>query len=333
MGSIRLICVGVSASVLGVGAVSGQGLDLVLTDSFAIQAAAYDALPSGQIFGLTAAGEVLLETGVGSGGFAVSNTIAASSISPFGASFVSVSPDGSRIAVGNGEFGPANAVDIYDASAFVFGGPTAVAPEASIVSPNFAGDWSDDSQRLFVTGGDATSFTTVVNQIDLSDAAIPPTAETVITPAGFASGGVAATGGDLFVGDGGSGSVFLFDRASLDAGSPADLATGGLVATENSAAAVDVFGDLLFVAGQEFMGDGDFVVIDRVTNESVKLSPAGTDFFYGGFFNTATNQMFVTATNFATGERQAFVYDIIPTPGVLAIAPLAGLVAARRRRA
>jgi hypothetical protein len=234
--------------------------------------------------------------------------------------------------VGNNEFNAGNAVLVYETAALLnlLGSPLPATPSATVITPNFDGEWSDGS-TLFVSGADASTFRAEVSRI-VFEPGSAPVAETVIAPAGVFSGGVAVSGGRVLVGDGLSGDVVAFELGLLDPAAPLPQVAGELVATANSASAVDALGGLLLVAGQVFNGAGDATVVDLATGEAVSLAPVGADAFYGGYFNEATGQLVVTATDFTTGTAQAFVYNIVPAPGsLLGVAGL-GVLASRRRR-
>ncbi|MEL6498790.1 MAG: hypothetical protein AAF937_06410 [Planctomycetota bacterium] len=292
-------------------------LDLAFTGTFTLPAATFDLQPDGTILAIAADGTVLTQDQINGSTYSPTGaTIGPPNSSGFGASFVSVSPDGQSVAVGNGEFSASNAVSIFAAADL--NTPGTAAATTTITTPNFAADWADNT-TLFVTGATSDTFTTVVNQLDITAS----TSTTVVTPAGGFSGGVAANNGTLFVGAGDTGEVRSFDASFPIA--PVDFITGAAVATANSAGSIDALGHLVLIAGQQFGGIGSAFVIDQSTGLTATLQPAGPDAFYGGYFNPITNELVVTANG--TG----FVYAI-PAPATLALAPL-GLVALRRRRA
>ncbi len=291
---------------------------LDLATSFELPDGAFDLLPDGRLLAIDANGSVLQQDGIHGETYSVAGAIGPVNAAGFSPSFVAISPDGQTVAVGNNEFNAANAVSIFAAAELT--GPGTPTPTATITTPNFKADWADNS-TLFVSGADSSTFTPTVNRLDITAA----TAETVISPAGVFSGGLAVHGTTLLVGDGDSGDVRAFDTANFPA-FPVSFLAGDLVASSTSASSIDTLGDLLLVAGAAFGGQGNATVFDRATGLSTTLAPAGPDAFYGGYFNHATNQLVVTANG--TG----FVYDIIPAPATLALAP-AALLAARRRRA
>ncbi|MGP1273585.1 MAG: YncE family protein [Phycisphaerales bacterium] len=290
--------------------------------TFALPGGAFDVLADGRLLSISPAGEVLIQSSVNSSSYITTNELAAPNASGFGASFLRVSPDGSRVAIGNNEFNAGNAVLVYDFAEFTLGlglgNP--VLPEVTITTPNFDADWAD-SGTLFVTGANSATFTPIVNRLDVSSG----TSETVIAPAGVFSGGVAVEGDTLLVGDGQSGQVRAFDTATFPP-LPLAFSDGDLVGSSTSASSIDTIGPLLLIAGQRFGEQGFATVIDRTFGASVRLQPAGPDAFYGGYFNEATQQLVVTANGVG------YVYNI-PVPGTLGVLTVLGLAAARRRRA
>ncbi len=295
---------------------------LALNTTYQLPAGAFDVLPDGRLLAVTASGDIQIQDAPNASTYSTVNTIDAPNSSGFGASFLSLSPDATSVALGNNEFGASNAVLVFNAADFMglTGNPLPTAPLQTITTPNFSADWAD-SNTLFVSGADSSTFATVVNKLDITAG----TSETVISPAGAFSGGVHANTGTLFVGAGDSGDVRAFDVASL--ASPAvDFSAGQFVTSSTSAGSIDTLDNLLLIAGGVFNGEGNATIIDEDTGLSVALTPAGTNAFYGGFFNAATNQVVATANG------TAYVYDIIPAPASIALAPIA-ILATRRRRA
>ena len=289
--------------------------------TFTLPAGAFDLLGGGRLLSIAPNGDVLLQTAPNASDYTIVNSIDAPNSQGFGASFLSVSPSSNYVAIGNNEFNASNAVNVFDTTSLLLGGGSTT-PIRTFVTPNFAGDWSADEQSIYVSGAMSSSFTPVVNRLDFSFGS--NTVDTVISPAGVFSGGLAIDGTTLLVGDGNSGDVRAFDTATLPA-SPVPFTAGDFIASSTSASTIDTLGDLLLIAGQNFGGQGSALVIDRAQGTSIRLQPAGPDAFYGGYFNHATNQLVVTANG------TAYVYAI-PAPATLALAPLA-VFATRRRRA
>ncbi|MEL6796342.1 MAG: hypothetical protein AAFO89_05905 [Planctomycetota bacterium] len=299
---------------------STAAAQLNLVTTYALPNASFDLQADGRLLAVDGAGFVLQQDAINGDTFFVSGSIAPINADGFNPSFVSISPDGQSVAIGNNEFNANNAVSFFTTADLTSPGTTS--PTTTITTPNFSASWADNN-TLFVSG--AGSAGTVVNRLDTTAS----TSETVITPAGTFSGGVHVEGNTLFAGNGTTGDVFAFDTTTLNP--PAvDIATGQFVTGSGSAGNIETLGDLLLVAGL-----GGVQITDRATGNAFTLAPVGTGEFYGGFFNPAANQIVVTNTAFDpmtfAPTTTAFVYNI-PAPATLALAPLAAL-AIRRRRA
>ncbi|MEL7483029.1 MAG: hypothetical protein AAFN41_01625 [Planctomycetota bacterium] len=293
--------------------------ELALTTTFQLPAnAAFDVQPDGTLLAINGDGIVLQQDAINGDTFFASGTIGTVNANAFAPSFVAISPDGQSVAVGNNEFNTNNAVSFFDTTELL--APGAVVPLNTVITPNFKADWAGNT-TLFVAGADSATFGTVVNQLFITGNA----AETVIAPAGGFSGGIAVDNNTLYVGDGASGDVRAFTDSTITP-APAEFTAGTFITSATSASDIDTLGDLLLVAGAVFGGEGNATVFDQATGLSTVLTPAGADAFYGGYFNTFTNQLVVTANG------TAYVYDIIPAPATLALAP-AALMVIRRRRA
>ena len=297
------------------------GVSYALVDSFSLPVGSYNLLPDGRLFSIDGTGAVSIQSAPNSSAYTQVGSIGAVNAGGFWPSFVSLSPDGSTLAVGNNEFNTSNAVLFYDAADAFTG---SAAPTASILTPNFVGDWADNS-TLYVSGGDANTFATVVNRLDLDTG----NSTTVINPAGGFSGAVAVANGSLYAGEGDTGDVYAFDLASLaSASSASPITAGAFTASATSAGAIDFdpFGNIIIAGGFFDFGSGLFSgsadVIDPATQDRLSLTPAGANTFYGAYFNDATNQLVVTA------DGTAYVYAI-PAP---ASAAVLGLLALPRRR-
>ncbi|MEM1071364.1 MAG: hypothetical protein AAGB48_09845 [Planctomycetota bacterium] len=312
-----------ATTTVATGQAAAQPIGLDLVGSFSLPGGAFDVLPDGRLLAVTSDGEVLLQSAPNSSSYTAIDTIPQPNSDGFGASFVSVNPSGNRIAVGNNEFNSSNAVSVYDLD-ISSAGVDIGSQQIAITTPNFSGDWADDD-TLFVTGAESSTFATVVNRLGVTGG----TVDTVVTPAGLFSGGVAFDSGTLYAGAGDTGEVRSFDAAFPSA--PVSFTDGNNIATANSAASIDVLGNLLLIAGQQSGQQGDATVVDLTSGATLTLQPAGPGIFYGGYFNAATNQLVVTATNFTLGTSEAFVYNI-PAPAVLTLLPIAGIAASRRRR-
>lgn len=308
------------------------------------------ALADGRLVMVTG-NSVFLESAVGSARF---DEVAILDASRTGGStdpsFLSVSPDGSRIAIGAG-----------------FGKPVAVFDTAALGTPNNPTDLTSgsvaayfpvghydaawyDSRHLAITGGDLGSpaFVSLLDTMSDPDA---PTNDLVITGIAGASAGVAFDAdGRLYTANGyadGSGSdtgnIRVFDPAAWIAG--ADFETAGLLVGDvlsGSSLRFDAEGNL-------FVGGGDFGAFDAgylgvVHSDAIagvlagfgpidtdspldlkRLDPRADGFgYFGSAYNPRTGELYVT-----DGETW---YATIPAPMSAAALALAGIHAARRRR-
>lgn len=286
---------------------------------------------------------VLRQSAANSASFEVAGSVDASLISSFGASFLSVSPDGSTLAIGDGNFSAGASVHFVRAADLSASAPAAV---RSVVVGNASAAWLDNS-TLFVSGADP-SFNSQVARVSVTSL----TSDVVINGIGGASGGVAVRGGRLYTGNGftfnapgvGSrtGDVKAFDLSAFGA-SPVNFeASGVTVARALSAASLgfDGVGNLLIGGGDLFTPGGDrgaAVVVDgdavaaalagggiAPVGSTLRLSPAG-DVFYGVAWNEATQELLVV------GDGTVFRYAV-PAPGVVAVFAVASAANPRRRR-
>jgi len=296
--------------------------------------------PDGHILALSG-NSILRQSSIGSGSFAAIGSIAPGLLNSFGASFISASPDGQTIAIGDNNLGSAASVYLIQASAL---DPGSASATTQVLSQNFSAAWSGNS-TLFVTGGEFGS-PSVVTAID----ATTGTASTAISNIDGASSGIAISNGRLFTGNGfeyggssSTGDIFAFDLNDLG-GAPVDFLSGGTpIANSLSAGTLgfDGFGNLL-VGGGNFGGEIGFAaVIDSdaiasaltggplaASTDGQQLSPTGDpSAFHSIQYNPITEELYVTVF----GSSKVFVYAI-PTPGALGLICLAGFASTRRRR-
>lgn len=321
-------------------ALAGPSYGLVSTFELPSGTDTFSIAPDGHILALSGH-SILRQSGIGSGSFTTVGSIAPGSLNSFGASFISVSPNGQTIAIGDNNLGAEASVYLLSAASL---SPDSVSETTRVFSPNFSAAWSGNS-TLFVTGGEFGS-PSVVNAID----ALAGTASVVIENIDGGSSGIAVSGGLLFTGNGfaygggsNTGDVFAFDVNAFGGG-PVDFLTGGThVANALSAGSLgfDGLGNLL-VGGGNFSGENGFAaVIDALAVDAAlaggpiatsangqQLSPTGDpSAFHSIRFNPVTEELYVTLF----GSSTVFVYAI-PTPGSVALLALAGLGASRRRR-
>jgi hypothetical protein len=289
----------------------------------------WDVGPDGRVIAL-AGDSILQQTAPNASTSSTIGAIPTGLISTFGASFIRVSQAGT-IAIGDGNFGASARVHLVDRAALSPSTPTST---TSLALGNFSARWS--GQTLLVAGA-GSNFVPFLARVNVTDAAIPLTATTVLTSIGGASGGVAIAGPTLYTGVGFSGGglstgdVRSFALSTLlTASAPTNYSTGtpvpGGPAFSASPLATDRLGNL-------YVGDGRFstdassgvIAIDPLTGQRLTLSPEGGDRRYGVAFNTLTDELLVT-----TGGT-AYRYSI-PTPTAAALLGLGLLASTRRRR-
>ncbi|MEC9372464.1 MAG: hypothetical protein VYC34_01415 [Planctomycetota bacterium] len=307
-----------------------------------------DALADGRLITVTGT-SIYVETAPGSGSFAfgaaLDSTVIGGAVDP---SFLRVSPDGSRIALGAGIAKP---LLIFDTSLATSGGVIDGANASVFSVPHFDAAWRNDGE-LAITAG-TFGQPSYVSLLDVTSDPMAPSNPTIIDNIGGASAGVGFDGdGRLYTGNGfdlgpggsATGWIKAFDPADFLAG-PLDFeATGVFVADLLSANALefDAKGNL-FVGGGDFdAGDtGSIAIVNAAAladlflsgaaidagdpSEVRRLDPRGDGFgFYGASYNGATGEVYVTdgGTWYAT----------IPTPGGLVLLAGAALAASVRRR-
>lgn len=322
--------------------------------SFLIPGNTFDALPDGRLI-VSSGNSVFLESAARSRSFSLLGTLntAGGSVSGFGASFISVSPDGSKVAVGDNNFGAAAKVAVFDVAN----------PGATqwFSVPNFSAAWRNSSE-LFVSGGADSIY-----RLDLGSSSI----QTVLGNIGGASGGIAFDAqGNLYTANGfdfdatpgtpETGWIKAYSAAQVDAAlttlTPLDFTSQGILVADllsGSPLEFDNAGNLL-VGGGDFFGgvnDQDFVALVQaslvqqtllggpiITSADLvhvhRLDPDTTSSFnfYSVVYNAATNEVLVK-------DFVGPVHSFAPVPEPLA-ASLAGMgllglsmtLTSRRRR-
>ncbi len=306
-----------------------------------------DALPDGRLVAVTG-NEFFVESGVKTGVFSLAGSIDPGAIG--GAtdpSFLRVSPDGSRIALGAGFGKPVVVFDAADLS--VSAPPLLDASSADIFNVNhFDAAWQDNA-NLAITFGDFGSPSSV-SLLDTSSDPLAPINNVVISNIGGGSAGVAFDGaGRLFTGNGfdtepgGSetGSIRAFDPAEWMTGA-VDFEVGGIEIAEilsSASLSFDLDGNL-FVGGGDF-GGGDLGTLAVVNTDAIdlalggmgvidildptqvrRLDPRGDGFgFFGSVFNDVTSELYI--------RDGATWYATVPAPAPLAALAVFGI--SRRR--
>lgn len=305
---------------------------LVGTFSLPANAASYDILPDGRAIAIV--GEsIWTQSTPNISAFSLAGSIPAGTVASFGASFLRANPAGTRIAIGDNDFGPGAGVFVFDTASLSTSVP---ATGSTYPIHNYDAHWSDNN-TLFVSGGSFTD--TLITRLDASAG----THATVITGIAGASAGVTTDGAHLYTGNGfsfGSGSatgdIKAFPVASLT-GAPLHFETAGtLVASALSANTLgfDAFGNLL-VGG----GPGGFAaVIDGaevqtaliagpIATTHLKLSPTTQDSHFIRH-NPATGELLITTF----GDSTVYRYGVVPAPASALLLTL-GLLTRSRRRA
>lgn len=310
---------------------------------------AFDVLGDGRLIGMSG-NAVLIETSLGSGSFEVAGSFDPGLISEFGASFLSLSPDGSRFLVGDGNFGGAR---VYEAAVNELNGGSIL--YRSFAHENFAAAWYDDN-RIAIAAANPNTFLGAVSILDLNTGA-----STDILSLDGASGGVSFDHqGNLFTGNGfdmlpggsSTGDVrafFASDIAEILSGqrSAFNFADAGqFIGRALSAGSLD-FDDSgrLFIGGGDFnsgefnyfaiadaaavaraWGGGDPLNMSDLFRDDPDLDPFS---FYGAVFNDITGEWLVASGSSFTLYR----YAEIPAPATLTLLGVAlGFIPARRAR-
>lgn len=323
-----------------------------LVGSFQKPAGAFDVLSDGRMVVLSGA-QVLVQDTPMSSSFSPVGSIQPGFVSSFGAAFIDVSPDGTSLAVGNGEFGAAARVGFVSWSGLSTSSPSS---PSSIAMNAFDSHWIDGSSML-VTGSDGSGSTvSVVNPITLA-------ARTIVSNIGGSVGGVAANGAYLFTSNGfdfdtstGSGtgdirSVSL--AAALASMTPIDFENAMQpVARVLSGASLgfDGAGNLLVGGGDVFGSSGDFGYAGVLDSGLVSTASGGGALATLGLallpsgvpsnastslqWNGATNELLFSFYDNNTFSEGLTVYRYaVPAPGGVGVLALIGIAARRQRRA
>lgn len=308
-----------------------------LIDTYSAPSGAFDVMPDGRLI-IASGNDILVQASLNSEEFNALGSVAPGFISAaFGASFLSVNPSGTRIALGDNDAGSGTQEVLLLDLADLITGSTSV--PGVIASSNTSGAWSDDD-TLFVSGASTFGAPGTLTRIDT----LTSGATIVIDNLNGASGGVAIASGTLYTGNGfGSGTGFDatgaiagFDLASLAGASGAvDFSTGTLSATALSAASLDFdsAGNLIVGGSNVFAGgEGGFVSVidadalgDATSADGQRLFPDEGSFgFPTALYNDATGEILVR-------DGGVFYRYAVPSPGAGAFL-LLGFGVRRRRR-
>lgn len=243
-------------------------------------ASVFDALGDGRVMAAGGA-TIWVETGVASGLFTSTGTLAAADFPSFGAAFVRVSPDGTKFAVGNN-----GGASFGNYQIGVFGVTTLAG--TWFTANHYDAAWIDN-RFLAVTAGDFVNPSLVTVLDTQSPIPASPVNVTVVQNIGGASGGVALdTAGRLYTGNGfagagpsGTGAVKAFSFASWSAaflGGPAlNFETSGTLVVDVLSASplVTDAEDNLFVGGGSFSESGQSNYAALVRNTAVAAALLG----------------------------------------------------------
>ncbi len=315
---------------------SGAIPSYTLVGSFALPAGEWDIVPAGPLAGRVLALQgtsVVVQSALNAGTYDPIGSVPAGSVASFGASFVSVSPSGTRLAFGdNAAPGPQQRVHFVNIAALNTSAPTAT---ASALAFNFAADWADDT-TLYVSGARDFVTQSVLTRVNADTL----TSQVVVDNVGDASGGVAVYANRVFVGSGlnlavpsDTGNVRAFNLPALaGAAAPVAFTSGTLVADLLSASPLDfdAWGNLL-AGGGEFGNpaeSGFASVYDRGSNTRLNLAPAGSQ-FYGVRYNAVTQELLVSDPY---GTGLVYRYAVPAPQAAFAVFAGGGVLGARRRR-
>ncbi len=277
----------------------------------------YDALPDGRLIALAGA-DVYVETGVASRVFSSLGTLGGADIASFGAAFIRISPDGTKIAVGNN--GGSTFSD-FKIGVLDLGTLTGTWFTAN----HFDARWIDGTQ-LAVAASDYTNGSSVTVLDTTSVDPANPTNPAIVSNIGGASGGIAFdASGRLFVGNGytsigpsGTGAVKVFEQAAwsaaLSGGTSIDFEAEGVLVVDVLGASPLGFDNEgnLYVGGADAAPDDDSVALVNALAIANALAGGGAvdagnpvqvrrfdplpanDFnFYSAGYNPVTGELFV----------------------------------------
>lgn len=292
----------------------------------------FDLLADGRVVAVVG-DSIVAESSRGSGVYYTIGSLPEGSISPFGASFLAVSPDGSRIAIGDGGFGAARVHVINTAD--LNGGP--VTPY-SLSQENYSATWIDGN-RLAVSYGNPSTFFGEIAVVDIVDAS----SKTIITVGGASAGIAIDNLGNFITGNGfdylpgygsSTGEMRAFTESEVNevlrnGSDPLDFESRGMLlggALSAGSLEFDEFGNL-FVGGADFgTGQVDFFALftaDQYADALLGVDPlqVGLAFVddpsadpfssYIARYNAVTDEWLVSDF----GNFVLYRYGVIPVPG------------------
>ncbi len=309
-----------------------------------------DALPDGRLVMVTG-NSIFIESGVGTAQF---DEVALLDASQTGGStdpaFLTISPDGSTIAVGTGFGKP---VAVFDTASLGAPGAPTLLTSGTVADyfavGHFNAAWEDNT-HLALTAGDFGS-PAFVSLLDTTSDPNAPVNSVIVSNIAGASAGIAFDdAGWLYTGNGfadGNGSdtgvIKAFDPTSWNTG--VDFENQGILIGDVLSAGSLTFDD----QGNLFVGGGDFgsfdagylgiihasAIADALAgfgaidpndpNDLKRLDPRGDGFgFFGAAYNDLTGELYVT-----DGDTW---YATVPTPASLSLLGLGGFSLCIRRR-
>ncbi|MFQ5492136.1 MAG: hypothetical protein ACE5GE_15575 [Phycisphaerae bacterium] len=314
-------------------------------------ASVFNVLTDGRVIALSGA-DIYVESAPGSRSFNVQGALAGMDVPGFGSSFLSVSPDGSKFAVGNGggaTFGNFQ-VGVFD---------TATLTGDWFSASHFDAAWLDGS-RLAVTAGSFGSPARVTLLDTTSADPANPINPSIIDNIGGSSAGITFdAAGNLYTGNGfdldgavgsNTGDLKIFDAATLASaiggGGVLDFETQGAFLGRLLSASSLGFDDEgnLFVGGGDLFGsgDGDYAGLVRSgavagvlsgggpvdvldPNQVRRFDPDGVSAqnFYDLAFNPTLGELYV---------RQGQTVYVLPEPSMVVLLCAGGLILRRPRR-
>lgn len=298
----------------------------------------FDVTIDGRIIAING-DNIILERSVGSGIYDIAGQFNSGLIAPWGASFISVSPDGTRLVIGDNYFeqGHVYLVNYSDLNGGL------LAP-AVFQHENYEAAWMDNSRIAITYANPDNNYRGEVAVLDLFSHMSTP----VITIGGASAGISFDIAGNLYTGNGydylmggsetgqirgfnktsieqvltGQQRIIDFDNSGIIIG---DLLTAGSLRFDQS-------GNLFTGGGDLYGGSGDyeyFAIMDGnaiddswysgepVSWDNIYCDDPETSLYstYVGRYNQLTDEWLVGSTDFSVIYR----YKLIPEPGSIAV--------------
>lgn len=281
---------------------------------------AFNDAADGRLVCITEIGAIVRQNAVNGGAYTPLGSLPAGAVPGFGAGFVKISPDGSRLAIGDN--GNANQVHFVPVASLNTGGATV--PQTINVA-NFDGAWAD-STTFYVNGSPSFGTPPSLYRVNITTNAVAA----VVSNIGDGSGGVATRSGRVYTAigiDAGGmldGQVRSFDIATLNAASSAIAFSTGTLATQASTGNsldFDAAGNIIEA------GFGGVAIVDLATAQRYDLPGLSATGFYSAIYNDYTQEILVR--DFAS---QTVLRYAVPSPATITLLGITGILAARRRR-